>query len=142
MRFFKSLFICYVVSISLLCGCAHLKESAKRFWGSSVADLEEARKDAKSEEFEAPLSVCFDKVLDIFKDIDAEAYIINKKKNFIAAINFKGAVDTTRVGVFFTSLENGRTKIEVSSLSPMLASSVAQLLFTSIKENKTIQADR
>ncbi len=126
-------FFLIFIFISLVSGCARITEAGKEVWGSSVAHLQRARKDAKAMEFALPYETCFKKTQSILKDAGAKVYLINEKEKYLAAMNFKGYVDTTQVGVFFTGIDNSTTQIEVSSMNPRLAEEVADLLFNGLK---------
>ena len=129
-------FFLIFVSVCLFSGCAHVTEVGKKVWGSSIAHLEKARTDGKTLQFALSLDRCFEQTEKILTDAGALIYLKDREKKYLAAMNFKGYVDTTEVGVFFTPLEDGMTEIQVASLSPQLAEDVTNLIFSGLKEVK------
>jgi hypothetical protein len=126
--------IIYLFFTFLFCsGCASLHESGKKIWGSSIAHLEKARSTAQSATFALPLDQCFLKVEKILEGKGVLVYLKDKDKKYLAAMNFKGHVDTTEAGVFFTKVEDSLTQVEVSSLSPRLADDAADIVFSGLK---------
>lgn len=121
------LFLC-VFSAIVLAGCAHIKEGAKKIWGSSIEHLEKARSEARVLSVNAPLSRVFPGSSVALKEKGAVVYLKGNDQEYLAAMNFPGYVDTTQVGLFFTGQEGQATKIEVASLSPRLALEVERIL--------------
>jgi hypothetical protein len=101
----------------LLGGCAHFSSDAGALMGIGIQDLEKARKDGKIETFPIPFSVAFDEVTKILKDAKLTIYESSRKKKYIVAMGFHKQIDTTRVGIFFESISENRTRITLSSLS-------------------------
>ena len=125
----------FIVSASFfVSGCANLKETGKQVWGSSIAHLERARANGKSSEFALSLDESFSKIDKILESMGAAVYLKDKDKGYLAAMNFKGHVDTTQVGIFFTMIEERLTRVEVASMSPDLVSEVSSVLFAELKE--------
>lgn len=107
-----------VLLVSLLLGgCAHYSTDVGAFMGIGIQDLEKARKDGKVETFPIPFSVAFDEVTKILKDAKLTIYESSKKKGYIVAMGFHKQINTTRVGIFFESISENRTRITLSSLS-------------------------
>lgn len=130
----KPLKIIYLFFAFLLCsGCASLNETGKKIWGSSIAHLEKARSTAKSSTFALPLDQCFLKAEKILEGRGALVYLKDRDKKYLAAMNFKGYVDTTEVGIFFTKIKDSLTQVEVTSLSPRLADEVANIVFSGLR---------
>lgn len=120
--------------IFVLCsGCASLNETGKKIWGSSITHFEKARSTAKSSTFALPLDQCFLKVEKILEEKGALVYLRDRDKKYLAAMNFKGYVDTTEVGIFFTKVNDGSTQVEVASMSPRLADEVANIVFAGLR---------
>lgn len=131
----KNIFLSFVPIVVFCAGCAHVQEAGKKVWGSSIAHLEAARPDGKTEIVPVPLDVCFEKTQALIEDVfEARVPLKDKDKKHMAAMNFKGAVDTTQVGIFFTAVESGSTKVEVASMNPGLAAKVAEAIFAGLKE--------
>ncbi|MFH0877722.1 MAG: hypothetical protein V1863_05825 [Candidatus Omnitrophota bacterium] len=76
----------------------------------------------------------FEKTENILTKAGATVYLKNKDKEYLAAMNFKGYVDTTQVGVFFVSVTPDQTRLEVASMVPRLTREVGQLIFKQLKE--------
>lgn len=115
-------------------GCATVGETGKKIWGTSIAHLEAARPDGKSEKINLTLQECFDRTEKILNNMSAVIYPKDKDKRYLVAMNFKGHVDTTQVGIFFTKIEDQLTQVEVASMSPSLVDEVAALLFPELKK--------
>lgn len=123
-----------VLAHFLVSGCAPLTELGQKVWGSSIAHLERARAEGRSITVAMPLAACFEKCRRIIEAMKAQIYLEDPKKRYLAAMKFEGHVDTTQVGIFLTAVDAVSTKVEVSSLSPGLASFVAQVLFPELGE--------
>lgn len=117
-----------------LAGCASLHETGRKVWGSSIAHLEKARKDAAKNEFSLSLDECFNRVENAVRDAGAMVYLIDRERKYLVAMNFKNYVDTTEVGIFFTKVDERRTMIEVSSMSPGLKEEVADVVAVALEE--------
>ncbi len=111
-----------------------MHEKGKKIWGSSVLHLENARKDGKASDIAHSLDECFTRTEKIFKDLGATVYPKDKDKKYMAAMNFKGHVNTTQVGIFFTKKGENLTHVEVASMSPALVDEVSLLLFEELKK--------
>jgi hypothetical protein len=131
-KFYKG-FVFFVLSFCVFSGCVSLEEAAKKFWGSSIAHLERQRADALSLEVEMPLETCFEETEKIIGYFGSTVYLKDPDKRHLAAMNFKGSVDTTQVGVFFTKINEETTRVEVASMSPRLTKKVAKLVFSGLK---------
>jgi len=59
----------------------------------------------------------------------------NRVKRHIVVIHVLGSVDSTEVGIFFSELEDGRIKIDVSSLSSAAKRSVATSIFKELDKH-------
>ena len=123
-----------VFLFGVFAGCATVQETGKKIWGSSITHLEEARPDGKSEKINLTLQECFDRTEKILNNRSAVIYPKDKNKRYLVAMNFKGHVDTTQVGIFFTKIEDQLTQVEVASMSPSLVDEVAAFLFPELKK--------
>jgi hypothetical protein len=130
-------FILLSIGFLFFCGCASLKETGKKVWGSSIEHLEKERSHGRVQNFALSLDRCFLEVEKLMTATGAQVYLKDEQKRFLAAMNFKGHVDTTQAGIFFTRLEDSKTKVEVSSMSPKLVDDVSEIIFTGLKEFKT-----
>ncbi|HAJ57828.1 MAG TPA: hypothetical protein DCL35_08750 [Candidatus Omnitrophica bacterium] len=118
-------------------GCASLKERGKQVWGSSIEHLEKERSQGRAQDFALGIDECFLKVEELIADTDAQVYLKDRDKRYMAVMNFKGYVDTTQVGIFFTGSGPARTKIEVASMSPRLVDDVSEMIFEGLKAYKS-----
>ncbi len=125
----------FCLSAVVLCGgCVHIQEFGKEVWGTSIAHLERARADAKVVIVKKTRHEAFLRADEILKSKGANVYLTGKDDAYLAAMNFTGFVNTTQVGLFFTPVDEGSTKIEVASLSPWLAQTVAGMLSEGFQE--------
>lgn len=142
----KSIAVLVAVFIAcgcLITGCACVRETGKKIWGSSTQALEKARGKGKVENFSCSLSDCFDACLAAIKEEKATVFEKDKKRGFIVALNFLGAIDTTEVGFFFEKGENDTTKIEITCLNPKLLVSLPPRIFSNIaKQIKTKNTEK
>lgn len=120
----------------LLLGCAHLSETSKKVWGSSISHLEAARASGQKDVFACSPDACFKITEEALSKRKVLVYLKDKDKRYLAAMNFKGYVDTTEAGVFFMKQDDGKTQVEVASMSPKLAREVAEYVFSEIKQAK------
>ncbi len=124
--------ICIVFTAVLLGGCAQTAEFSKTIWGSSTRSLEKARVNALVRNYDQPVSRCYDEVIKASEESKFHVFIDNKPKATIVLMGIKGAVNTTEVGVFFSELADGKTKVYISSLSSNAKRIVAQKIFNKL----------
>lgn len=120
----------------LLSGCAHVSETARKVWGSSITHLEAARASGQKDVFTCSPEACFKIAEEALLKRGALVYLKDKDKKYLAAMDFKGYVDTTEVGVFFTKQSDGKTLVEVASMSPKLAQEAAGYVFSGMNKLK------
>jgi len=132
-----------VVILSLVSGCASLKEALKGVAGISTDQLELARKSAVIKTFDLDYNTCNGRLRKALKFMDSYIYTEDKTKNLIAI--YVDYNDTTPVGIFITSLGDNLTKVEVSSPSSFARDLIATKMFGFIEnpdlmkeENKII----
>jgi len=130
--------ICFfVIFVCLFAGgCASMQEAGKKIWGTSIEHLEKVRPQGKSETFALSMDDCFARAEEVLKYAGAEVYLSMKDKGYLTAMNFKGSVNTTQVGIFFTDTGDGRTKVEIASMSPRLVREVAEMVFEGLNNLK------
>lgn len=155
----KNNFYLLVFIVSFLAGCAGLKEDAKVLWGSSTKALEEKRRDAVIETFICPWEQCFDAIvhyangetlqlsnenrvdflsarpsdeatLKAVKTTNLEIFLQDRERKIIVVMGVPGSVQTTEVGVFFTSVNETQTRVEITSLSTLAKIRAAEILFS------------
>lgn len=123
--------------ITVLSGCATIKETAKGFAGVSTQVLEDKRQDALKKSFVLDYNACYVKVKDILTEdpLDtgvARPYIYSEdsQKKMIAI--YLSETDTTPVGIFFTENDGANTTVEISSPSIYAKEEMAKIIFTGI----------
>jgi len=140
-------------------GCAQTTEIAKTFWGSSTRVLEKARENAITKTYRCSFNDCYEEVLSLARkepvyikkyneegqEVDEEGkvkepdpdgffdvFIDNRTKKHIVVMGIDGNVDTTEVGIFFSTPNLTTVKIEVSSLSSNAKRKVAEAIFKAL----------
>lgn len=121
--------VCFWLLIGLS-GCASIKEGAKGFLGVSTKALEDTRKDAIKQTFKYDYDTCYNKTIEILKEIKAYIYAKDAQKNLIAV--YVSEEDTTPVGLFFKKIDANNTQIEVSSLSTYAREQIATKVFSQL----------
>ncbi|MEW6008525.1 MAG: hypothetical protein AB1629_02705 [Candidatus Omnitrophota bacterium] len=137
---FKFISLILVIFLAVfIVGCAWLKESGKKLWGSSTQALEKARSQGKAQVFECSLSACFDECLNIMRDMKATVFAKDKRRGVLIAMDFKvkDVIDTTELGIFFTKSEN-LTKVEITSLNPVLIDEVGPKILSGLEKKFSI----
>jgi len=127
--------LCYCVTVLL--GCATIKEAAKGFMGISTQSLEKARKNAIIKTFNYDYFTCYTKTLDILKRMQAHIYTQSIKKHMIAI--YVSEEDTTPVGLFFKEIDAANTQVEVSSLSTYAKEFISGKVFFVLDKKITLE---
>lgn len=188
--------IYYILAIGLIffcSGCARFMDNAQEpfrtVWGSSTRALEKARATAMSKTYYCSFEDCFNAVIALGREWDAEAekkrkeleekqrteeglvvgdpkpdlntpesespymtdaqraaealqrskkftiFIKDMRKKHLVIFNLPASVDTTEVGVFFSPLDNGKVKIEISSLSTNAKRTAAEIIFPELSQH-------
>lgn len=126
--FFQRSMVLVAVALFSAAGCASLRETGRKIWGSSIAHLEDARDEARVVTVSGSGDAVYEQIKEALEKAGAQIYLQPKDRAYLAAMRFKGHVDTTQVGIFFTSLSAQKTKVEVASMSPRLADEVAAMI--------------
>lgn len=149
----------------LLGGCSPLAETVKVLWGSSTQALEEARPGAVKTTFRATVDQCFEVVAGLPKEkkltetpsegaaapvkeknllgspAEPEAknhlnvFIRDRRKQLIVLMGIPASVNTTEVGVFFSSAGKDTTRVEVVSLSPKAQLTASEIIFKRLAQD-------
>ena len=122
--------------VSLLFGCATLKEATREFAGISTKALEDNRGKAIKKTFNYDYFTCQTKTLGVLKDLGAYVYAKNTSKDLIAF--YLSEKDTTPVGLFFTEIDFSHTQIEVSSPSTYAKELIAEKVFLAIESSVSL----
>ena len=124
--------VIFYLLITILSGCATIKELGKGFVGVSTQVLEDKRKDALKKSFALDYNDCYLKVKDILNQKGKESVVYAQdSKNKMIAIYFS-LTDTTPVGIFFTEGPGPNTLIEISSPSTYAKEEIANRIFRGI----------
>lgn len=123
-----------VILMVFLSGCASICEYTKVLLGTSTRELELTRKDAITKEFNIPYEVTFLKVQDILKQKGCKVFYKNRIKGVIVAMNFSGFINTSEAGIFLTSIEPSKTKIEITSQSQELTMAASKIIFPELEK--------
>ncbi len=155
----KIKWVYFVVVILNFVGCTAFQDEAKLLWGSSTQALEQARDESLKAAFSCSWEECFSAVIQyanletrgvLDEKINAEkmnqpiipadektvkvknleVFLQDRSRKIIVLMGVPGSVNTTEVGVFFTSLENATTRVEISSLSNSAKIKAADILFS------------
>ena len=125
------------ISSSLLSGCAQFPFTCLNLTplvGFNVQDLRQAaRENGREKVFSMPYEIAFAKTLDILKTHSLTIYQNNMRGHYIVAMNFTKQVNTTRLGIFFESVDSNKTKITLGSLSTSVVQTGEEIIFGGLK---------
>ncbi|MFH1847211.1 MAG: hypothetical protein ABH869_06640 [Candidatus Omnitrophota bacterium] len=97
--------------------------------GINISDLEKAKESGIEKVFQRPYEIVFDEIQKIVKSKSLHIYQSNKRKKYIIAMGVPKQVNTTRIGIFFESLPDNKTKVTLSSLSTSALLKAKELIF-------------
>jgi len=136
----KILFV--ILAVTLLSGCARLKETGKVLWGSSTKALEEQRSTATTKTYRCFFPECFDAVASILEENEYTIFIQSSKKKLIVVMNTaqkfppnedgEAGVNTTEIGIFFEPLQLKEIRVEVVSLSTSAQEAASEKIFSAL----------
>jgi len=95
----------------------------------NIQDLEKARAEGKTKVFALGYDEAFERVIKVLQDGGYTVFRSNKDQRYIVAMGFPKQIDTTRVGIFFDPMADGRTKITLSCLSSLCLSKAEAAIF-------------
>jgi len=125
------------ISSSLLCGCAQFPFTCLNLTplaGFNIQDLKQAaRENGREKVVSMPYEVAFNKTLHILKTHGLTIYQNNMRSGYIVAMNFSKQVNTTRLGIFFESVDKNKTKITLGSLSTSVVQTGEKIIFEGLK---------
>ena len=128
MKRFSLIIISLILTSSFLAGCSSNYNLAS-FGGVNISDLEAAKPQGKSRLFNAPYDYLYDRVLQIVKNNKLYIFRESKPKGYIVVMDFKKQVNTTRVGIFFDSVNESTTRITITTLSPTAIPKATGIIF-------------
>ncbi len=120
-----------IIAVSAAClfiyGCATSGNIWKEFVGVSTKGVEGARVDAMKKILEYDYKTCYEKV-EVFVKKMPYVSVYYKDKGMIAIYVINP--NTTSVGIFFTAIDAGHTRVDVSSESTPTKEWVANSIFS------------
>lgn len=132
----KNNFLAFSISMFLvlfsLAGCSTcsiVTDPIADFIGTGLSDLQKARANGLTRDFPIAYDAAFDTAIDIIKANNLVSYQSDRKKGYIVFMGLPKQVDTTRIGVFFESLDSSTTRITISSLSSTALAKAGSLIF-------------
>lgn len=132
-RLITSFILVNVILASLFSsGCSHFSLDYRSFLGTSIKDLEQAKSSGKEKDVSLSYDDAFNSVTDILISRSITIYQSNMTKGYIIAMGFPRQTNTTRVGIFFDSIADNRTKITLSSLSHSALLKAEAMIFSEI----------
>lgn len=121
-----------VVSFALYgAGCSP-NYNVRSLAATNYQDLEAAKSSGKTRTINMSYNDTYNKTLQVLEDNLLEVYGENREKGLIIAIGFKKQVNTTRVGIFFTSLSDTSTQVTVTSLSLTCLDKASGIIFSGL----------
>jgi len=125
------------ISSVLLAGCAQFPFTCLNLAplaGFNIQDLKQAaRENGREKVFSMPYETAFNKTLRILKDHSLTIYQSNLRGHYIVAMNFNKQVNTTRLGIFFESIDDNKTKITLGSLSTSVVQTGEKIILEKLK---------
>ncbi len=109
-------------------------ELTKTIWGSSTRSLEGARKHALAKTYDKNYWDVMQATLNVIAKNEYEIFKKDEVKGYVILLGIQGSVNTTEVGVFFVELNEGQTRVEISSLSTNAKRIVSKALFRGLDE--------
>lgn len=102
--------------------------------GINTKDLRSDQAFKKEQLFPLPYDAAFDRVVLTLKQQNLIIYEKDKWGKYIIAMGFKKQVDTTRVGIFFKSVDTNQTKITLSALSLTTLDKASVIIFKGLED--------
>ena len=134
--------VCLAVILMMILGACTPAEMVRRTAGTSIQALEEAEEGRYAGIVEAGVEDSYDVLYAVLSDLGVYIYQGSPRRGYLVAMRFDRILprcgETTRVGFFFREKGPGATRLEVVSLNPELARSVAELVFGKIDQREGI----
>jgi len=126
----------------LTSGCSMLKNVPEIIVGDYMGSLEKARQKGQSKIFDCKIDDCFDRILVILSQMQADILktdifgykimaVVSRKP--LSKVENENNVNTADVGIFLSQTSDGKTKVEVSSLSSIFVNYVAETIFSKLE---------
>ena len=128
----RLVFILFIFLSIVFTGCSSLRQFDKKLVGVSEIDLK-SKETKQVQIVEKDVAFCWASAIETVSALSARVYAKDRKKLFIIAIDFSGSfpsycIDTTPVGIFFKTIGEGKTQVEVASYNLELEKFVAESL--------------
>lgn len=123
----KTYFYISILAALIFSGCAPIKECTRGFFGVSTKVLEDKRPEALMQTFDTDYATVYEAAKKVLDKIHAYIYAEVKDKGLIAI--YVSEEDTTPVGIFFSKVEENKTRVEVSSPSSFAKELITSKLF-------------
>ncbi|MBN1354146.1 MAG: hypothetical protein JW994_05730 [Candidatus Omnitrophica bacterium] len=129
------LLIAFFVFLSGCCRLEHLVDYVEGIYVNQPAEGTGGR---YIRVFDSPRDVCYDKVLDILKEIKVQVRHKSTKEKSILAWYFNNiygnCIDTTKVSIFFKELTPGKTQVDVACGNYDLAKFASDEIFSRLEK--------
>ncbi|HPN73388.1 MAG TPA: hypothetical protein PKZ41_05260 [Candidatus Omnitrophota bacterium] len=115
-------------------GCASSKFNLASLAGMNISDLEAAKSSGPSKTFAMTAEKAFDETLTVLRNEKLTVFRSSRKKGYIVAMGFTEQVDTTRVGIFFDTEQDGKTRVTLSCLSSLALPKAEKIIFAGLSK--------
>lgn len=133
-------FIFFVISLIALSGCCRLENLPDYIAGTYVNQPKEGTGGRYVKIFDLPYSDSFDRAAQAVVEMGGSFRFKSRKRRTILAWYFDkvfvGAIDTTKVGIYFKEIEPGKTQIDIACGNYELAKFVSDRVFARLETTK------
>ena len=130
----------FFIFLLFFVGCSPLEIS--RLFGAGLRPFRERGK-IYTKAFDEDLSSCYGRIAQKLREMEASFYRGSQEEGFLVVTNFVKVFPqcntSTEVAIFFTELENFKTRVEVASLNYLLAEFIASEFFYNSEEEKGVE---
>jgi len=127
-----------ILILFLIFGHTDPVEVTKQIMGVSIKSLKEEQIGGESKVFNYDYNFCYEKTLEVLREMGVYVFQKNKGEHYIVAMNFdkifKKCINTTEVGIFFEEMENKRTKIDITCGNLHLVKFASEEIFSRLKK--------
>jgi hypothetical protein len=123
------IFLVLACSIFVSTGCSSSKYNLPSLAGLNIKDLEAVKDKGSAKTFNLSKDTAFSETINVLENEGLTVFQSSEKKGYIVAMGFKEQVDTTRVGIFFESVSDKKTKVTLSCLSSLALPKAEKIIF-------------
>lgn len=134
----KRTLLAALLAVLITTGCSSIQTDIGTFMGQGPRDLQKARSKGSSRLYALSYQDAFEKVESLVKSQNLKIYQIDRDRGYIVVIGLPRQTDTTRVGIFFDTEGEKKTRITLSSLSTSALVKAENMIFGSIKSDVVI----